>query len=434
MRVEKFPLLITACASAVLCLQPALAQNQGVAKAKPHLHGKIKSPASTAGAVSKNASARAQQAAAQKKKQPDLGIVIFSPQGSYVSNPSPTDSHAAQSRRESMPRYAQMRAQDLIRKKDYEGALREMNEAIMAYPDASYVMARAELYELMGRYDDAARDWNRIYSDCPQAHRDLLLGAEYFKKRADYVSALKFCDLSLKAYPTAEALRTRAEINKAAGNYRQAVADAYTAYRTALADGADGQPERVLLKSLLGKEPAVPQPPREKVAAVLAAIKILAESKKPFSPALTAQLTRLQLKEMPQEGTLEHTGLFESLGKDGASEWWRVELDRWETSGCRSSLSLVLNPTVVSISEEDVRQQFGPCEMTPDRSTMCILDPAHMEYIRPWGKMRFSFYDSGFKSLCSVQLDATEEPVRTVARALKTKSAPTFRSGSRKKG
>lgn len=412
MRVIKvFALIIaTACTAAA------------VAEEKPHLHGSINSPAAPGASVKKPASASTKQSTPKTKKR-GLDLVIVDPSGSYISNlnPNSDSSNTARARRESMATYANRRARDLMQKKDYENALREFNEAIMANPDMSYVIGRAELYELMGRYEDAARDWNEIYTDCPQADGDLLLGAEFFKKRADYESALKFCNQSLKAYPSSQAYRTRADIYKASGNYRQAIEDAYSAYRTALQSGYDGQAERQLLKAWLGKDPGMPQPPRQKVGAVLSVIKALSESKKPFSPTLTSRLTGLALTELPLQGTSEHTGSFESLVRDSSKEWWRVELDRPDAGGYRNCLELVLNPAVVSVSEDDVRSVFGACDLIPNRSTMCILSPAHMEYIRPWGKLTFLFQDSGFKSLSSVVMWV--EPI----------SKPTSRSGSRSK-
>lgn len=408
MHITKLSALIhiTVCMSSTLSAA-ALGRTLSTAE-KPRLHGSIKSPVA-AGAVLTQHPQQTKQITVKPEKR-GLDLVVVGTNGSYISNLSPGSIGASKAQRESMADCAAKRAHDLIQSKDYEGALRELNEALMAYPDKAYVVGRAELYELMGRYDDAARDWNKIYSDCPQAYHHLLLGAEFFKRRGDYASALKFCDLSLKAYSTPEGYLERAEIYQSAGNNAKAVQAAYQSYRAALEQGSDGQTQRQLLKTLLGKEPAVPQAPKKKVAATLAIIKALSESKKPFSPALTSQLTHLPLTELPLQGSSAHTGSFESLTKDSSSQWWHVDLDRPDAGGYRNCLLLELNPSVVSISPDEVREQFGPCTLTPDQSTRCVIAPPHLEYIRSWGKLTFTFHDRGFKSLCGVQMWVDSEP------------------------
>lgn len=315
--------------------------------------------------------------------------------------------------RRSMARCADDHAQYLYRRKDYEGALREVNQALLADARPQYVATRAKIYIAMERFQDAVKDFEMLGSQTDST-QELLTGAQLFRDAEKLQEALRLCNLSINASPTLDGYTLRSALHAATGNTTMAIADARKAYYLAFEYGLDPSTERAALRNLLGgAEPAMPIPPREKTAQVLDAVYRLANSPKPFSPVLTEKLAGIKLHELPLEDAPGvHTGSFESLRGGPDDLWFRIELDRPDAGGYRNCLHMIINTSACSITADDVRAKFGACELTPNLSTQCIIRPAALHYKRPWGELTFAFDDHGFKSMQSVHMNV-EKPARS---------------------
>lgn len=306
--------------------------------------------------------------------------------------------------RRTMARHANDNAQVFLVRKSYDAALREINEALRMDPCCEYYYTRARVYEAMDRTELATQDWQTILG------MTKMIGAledavEFFRKTHQLEKALASCDSSIANYAYCSVYVLRSRVNAEMGRNKEAIDDATRAYQLAFETGCDGKEEHAQLKLLLGGvEPAKPQPKTAEVKHVLDVVDALANSKKPFDTGLTAKLTGVKLREIPYENHPEyHTGSFESVGRGADQLWYFVRLERPTEIG-RNMLWLVLNTRKCVVTVADVTARFGPCKYVPDRSTRCIIDPAHLTYKRPWGSLRFSFVDGGFNALNNVNM------------------------------
>lgn len=308
--------------------------------------------------------------------------------------------------RRSMAQHANNNAGTFLARKNYDAALREINEAIRMAPCCEYYFTRAYIYEAMDRTELATQDWQTVLR-MDRSDSTLQEALKFFRKTNQLEKALASCDASIAYYRSCFLYSLRSKVNAEMGRNQAAIDDATHAYQLAFETGCDGKEEHAQLKLLLGGiEPPRPQPKREQTKHVLDVVNALANSKKPFDAALAAKLTQVKMREIPYENHPEiHSGSFESTGRNTDPDrlWYCVSVDSPTEIG-RQMLRLGLNTEKCTITPADVVARFGPCKYVPNRSTRCIFNPAHMTYKRPWGSIRFSFFDGGFNALNGVYM------------------------------